>query len=109
MGIFAIRSLLKKKKDSLSHDLIVSQKLRALTSKKQALYRTALSNVQIIDNRHNYCPIPSLHKVSHYRMVGSCAATRRWFSFITLFHQKRWDSGFTIRRWTPQTGYEKGL
>ena len=51
---FAIRSLLFKKR-CLSHNLIVSQKLRASTSKKQSLYRTALSNVQIVVYKVNYC------------------------------------------------------
>ena len=107
-GEFAIRSLLNKKR-WISHNLIVSQKLRASTSKKWSLYRTVLGNVQIIDYSRNYCLIPSSCKVSHYGMMGSCTAARRRFSFITLFHQKRWDSGFSVRRWTLQMGYKKGL
>ena len=59
------------KKDVVSHNLIVSQKLRALTSKKWPLYRVVQGNVQIVDYTRDYCLGIFPCKVPHYRTVGS--------------------------------------
>ena len=69
-GEFAIRSLLKKKR-RLSHNLIVSQKLKALTSKKWPLYRATQGNVQIVVYKGNYYLGIFPSKVSQYVTVGS--------------------------------------
>ena len=53
-GEFAIEAFLIRRWE-VSHDLNVSQKLRASTSKKQSLYRMALSNIQIVVYKVNYC------------------------------------------------------
>ena len=97
------------------HNLIVSQKLRALTSKKQPLYRAAQGNVQIVDYSLIYCsidfPIQSdpLWNSGFIHCLGVCTTARRQFLFIKWFYQKRWNSGFTVRRRTPQMGYKKAL
>ena len=46
--------------------MIVSQKLRASTSKKRSLYRMALSNVQIVVYLVNYCLGIFPSKVFHH-------------------------------------------
>ena len=52
--------------------MIVSQKLRASTSKKRSLYRTALSNVQIVVYKVNYCLGIFAYKMfQHGTMVSS--------------------------------------
>jgi hypothetical protein len=79
--------------------LIVSQKLRASTSKKRSLYRTALSNVQIVVYKVNYClgifcqqVVPTWN--NGFVIYGTTFPHGKWFSFICLsFHQKRWNSG----------------
>ena len=89
----------------ISHNLIVSQKLKASTSKKQPLYRAAQGNVQIVDYSLIYCSIDfpmqsdPLWNSGFIHCLGVCT-TGKWFWFICLFHQKRWDSGFTVRRQT---------
>ena len=55
----------------VSHNLIVSQKLKALTSKKWPLYRATQGNVQIVVYKGNYCLGIFLRKVSQHETVGS--------------------------------------
>ena len=64
-GEFAIEVFLIRRCE-VSHNLIVSQKLRASTSKKRSLYRTALSSVQIVVYLVNYCLGIFPSKVFHH-------------------------------------------
>ena len=70
-GEFAIEVFLIRRWE-VSHNLIVSQKLRASTSKKRSLYRMVLSNVQIVVYLVNYCLGIFVRKVfQHGTMVSS--------------------------------------
>ena len=60
----------------VSHNLIVSQKLKALTSKKWPLYRATQGNVQIVVYKGNYCLGIFLRKVSQHETVGSSTVQR---------------------------------